>query len=148
MFAGTHKRGVLSWTRVLDGRASPSHRTQHFVLPSPTWAKFLRFEMTSRYGDESLCTMTHFAAFGKTVFEDVQESDGEDVIKSATDDIKDSFQEADNGSLPENESVLAIQRSNEQFNESISLGSFSSFDNQMTPNEFIKFTIPSQLILV
>lgn len=61
--------------------------TQIFGLTEPTWARYLKFEFLSHYGDEFYCTVSQISVHGSTVLQGFHEQWGEDESTEHDDDL-------------------------------------------------------------
>ena len=64
------------WIHLGDFTAKPNTNTsekQTFDLLEPTWARYLKVEFTSHYGDEYYCTISQISVHGSTVLQGFHE---------------------------------------------------------------------------
>lgn len=74
--ASKYPNSPNGWHRVGLFRARNSRTAQVFQIDNPLiWARYIRFEQVSHYGNEYYCPINVFRVYGKTMMEDVKEDE-------------------------------------------------------------------------
>ena len=61
------------WMDLGSFTAQPHQARQSFDLPSPSWARYLKFHFVSHYGNEHYCTISQISVHGSTVLQGFHE---------------------------------------------------------------------------
>ncbi|KAG5177841.1 UNC-like C-terminal-domain-containing protein, partial [Tribonema minus] len=64
---------VDNWMDLGVFTAADAHGEQTFELPSPAFARYLKFKLLSHYGDDYYCTLSHVRVHGSTMLESFHE---------------------------------------------------------------------------
>ncbi|GME90776.1 unnamed protein product [Ambrosiozyma monospora] len=79
---------ATSWTNLGEFKAENVRKLQTFKIENPLiWAKYLKVEVLSYFGDEFYCPLSSVQVHGKTMLEQFKEENPDDLIDEINDEL-------------------------------------------------------------
>ena len=74
LYASTTATGATAhWRDLGNFSAALGHREQAFDVPTPAWARYVKFQILSHHGNEHYCTVSQIKVHGSTVLQGFHE---------------------------------------------------------------------------